>query len=97
MQTKYERLDKNSRKKARIEFYNTPFGKTLKPRFTRLLTIAILLIIYGICLIIEAIIKKGSIWSYISAIIIFIFAIVFLVGRQRVIIKKVNDYLIKKK
>lgn len=97
IKTKYQRLNRQERKDAKEKFYETDFGKTLKPRFTRLLIVSILLFIYSIVLFLEAIIKNSSIWGYISSIIILIFAIVFFIGRQKVISQKVNNYLIKKK
>ncbi len=97
IKTKYQRLNREEKKEAREKFYKTEFGQSLKPRFTRLLVVSILLFIYAIVLLLEAIIKHGSIWGYISSLIIFIFAIVFLIGRQKVISQKVNNYLIKKK
>lgn len=97
IKTKYQSLNRQERKDAREKFYETDFGKTLKPRFTRLLVVSVLLFIYAIVLFVEALIKHGSIWGYVSSIIIFIFAIVFLIGRQKIISQKVNNYLIKKK
>lgn len=97
IKNKYQRLNKKERKEAREKFYATEFGQEQKARFNRILLVSVLLFIYGIYLLIETIIKANSIWGYVSATTMFIFALVFAIGRHKVIIKNVNDYLIKKK
>ena len=97
IKTKYQQLSKKEKKIVREKFYETDFGKSLKPRFTRLLIISILLFIYSFILILEALIKHNSIWSYVSSFIILIFALVFFFGRREIINQKVNNYLIKMK
>lgn len=97
IKNKYQRLTKQERKEAREKFYSTNFGKEQKSRFNRLLLISILLFIYSLYLLIDTIINHGSIWTYVLSGFIFIFALIFLIGRHKVIVKNVNDYLIKKK
>lgn len=96
MKNKYQRLNKEDRKKARDRFYRTPFGKELKPRLQRILIIGILLLIYASYLLIDAILKK-SIWGALAATAIYLFALFFLIGRHKIIVRDVNDFLIKRK
>lgn len=97
IKNKYQRLNHEEKKKAREDFYKTDFGKEQKPRFDRLLMVSILLFLFSIYLLIDAIIKKDSIFAYIATFILFIFSAVFFIGRHKVIVKNVNSYLIKKK
>ncbi len=96
LKNKYQRLNKEDRKKAREDFYKTNFGKSKKAIFTRLLIISFLLICYSLYLFISGLINK-SIWSYVAAGILFICSLVFLIGRHKILVRDVNNYLIKKK
>lgn len=97
IKNKYQSLNHKERKIARENFYKTDFGKIQKPRFNRLLITSILLLIYGLYLLIEAVITKASIFSYTAAILILVISGVFFVGRSQIINKNVNNYLIKNK
>lgn len=97
IKNKYQRLSYEEKRKAREDFYKTDFGKEQKPRFNRLIIVSILLFLFSIYLLIDAIIKKDSIFAYTAAILLFIFSAVFFIGRHKVIVKNVNSYLIKKK
>ncbi len=97
LKNKYQRLTKEEQKKTREAFYQTKTGQILKVRFTRLLITSLLLLIYGSYLIIDAIMKDARIFGITSGIILYIFAFVFLIGRHKLIIDKVNKFLIEKK
>lgn len=97
LKNKYQRLTKEEQKKAREAFYQTKTGQILKVRFTRLLITSLLLLIYGSYLIIDAIMKDARIFGITSGIILYIFSFVFLIGRHKLIIDKVNKFLIEKK
>lgn len=97
LKNKYQRLSRDEKKKAREDFYQTNDGKALRYRFTRLLIVSILLILYGMFLIIETLVKHGSIFGIVSGILLFVFAFVFLIGRHKLIVDRVNKYLLKKK
>lgn len=96
LKNKYQNLNREEKKKTRIGFYKTDLGKIQKPRFDRLLIISILLLIYSLYLIIEAIISNGSIFSYTASIIILTTSLVFYIGRKKILDKNMNDYLNKK-
>lgn len=96
VKNKYQRLNKDERKEARLKYYETEIGKVNKGRFTRLLWFGILSFIYSGVLIMDTIINKHSPWNYCLAGVMFIFALVFLIGREKIIIRNVNEYLIKK-
>ena len=93
---KYQRLSKEERKEAKLEFYQTEQGIELKSRFKRILIYSIALILFGIYLIVEAFIKKDSIAQYVYGGIVTLFGIDFLVSRSYVIMKKVNEFIITK-
>lgn len=97
LKNKYQRLSRDEKKKAREDFYKTNDGKALHYRFTRLLIVSVLLILYGLFLIIETLVKHGSIFGIVSGILLFVFALVFLIGRHKLIVDRVNKYLLKKK
>ena len=97
LKTKYQRLNKEEKKEATLKYYQTKAGQENKLRFFRLLMLGILLIIYSFGLLIYNYMEKNnSLWDYIWCAIIFIFGLVFIIGRYKIKIKKVNDYLTKK-
>ena len=97
LKNKFQRLDKSEKKKAIENYYKTEVGKSNKSRFLRLLIVGITCFIYSAYLIIDAILNDGNIWYYIMAGFAIVFGLVFLIGRHKVIVKSVNNYLIKNK
>ena len=96
LKNKYQRLTKEEKKEACQKFYQTEFGKKMKPVFKRLLIISILLFIYALVLVLDSLLKKGSIWNYVAAILVASCAFVFLIGRHKIIVRDVNNFLISK-
>lgn len=94
---KYQKLTKEEKKKAKVEFYQTNQGIELKTRFKRIMIYSIILLVFGLYLLIEAIIKDNSYAQYIYASILIIFSIAFLISKYYVEMIKVNDYLTKPK
>lgn len=94
---KYQKLTKEEKKKAKVEFYQTTQGIELKTRFKRIIIYSIILLIFGLYLLIEAIIKDNSYAQYIYASILIIFSIGFIISKFYVEMIKVNDYLTKPK
>ena len=94
---KYQRSTKNEKKEARIAFFNTEYGKSLKIRLNRLIIYSVLLVACAIYFVIDNIMNDNTISNYILAVFFVIFAIVFMVGRHYVIVKNTNDYMIKNK
>lgn len=97
MKTKYQRMSKEEKKKAIARYYNSPNGKVNKLRFNRLLLCGIMCFIYSIVVSIDCFIKKGSYWNYVLAGIVFIFGLVFIIGRYKIRAKSVNNFVIKNK
>ncbi|MDE6284136.1 MAG: hypothetical protein K2M17_00095 [Bacilli bacterium] len=97
LKNKYQRLSKEEKKKAREDFFTTDLGKSLKFRFNRLLVVSVLLMLYSAYIIIDTFLNNGSLFGYSAGILVFIFALVFLIGRHKLIIEKTNNYLIIKK
>lgn len=94
---KYQKLTKEEKKKAKVEFYQTTQGIELKTRFKRIIIYSIILLIFGLYLLIEAIIKDNSYAQYIYASILIIFSIGFIISKFYAEMIKVNDYLTKPK
>lgn len=93
---KFQRMTKAEQKKEMEMFYQTNRGKELKARFNRILIYSILLILFGLALLISAILKDSSIYDYIYSILILVFGIFFLIGRHLIIVKQTNEYIINK-
>lgn len=94
---KYQRLSKEEKKEAKLEFYQTEQGIELKSRFKRILIYSIALILFGIYLIVEAFIKRDSTAQYVFGGIVTLFGVGFLISRSYIIMKKVNEFLTKSK
>ncbi len=97
MKYKYLTLTKEEKQKAKVEFYQTDAGLNLKKRFSRLLSYSILLILFGILIIVTAYINNESIASYIFGITLFIFSLVFLIGRYKLFLIHINNFIIAQK
>lgn len=97
IKTKYQRMNKEEKKNARIEYYNTAEGRNLNNRMIRLFIYGILLLCFGIYIIVDAILKNDEVLQIIYGIGLIVVAFVFLIGRYYIIIKKANDYLTKVK
>ena len=97
VKTKYQRMNKEEKKNARIEYFNTDKGKNLKTRMIRLLIYGILLLGFGIYIIIDAVIKDDAIIELVYGIGLIVVAFAFIISRYFIIIKKTNDYLTKPK
>ena len=95
---KYQRANKEEKKKARTAFFfQTDFGASLKKRLDRLIIYSILLIACAIYFVIDNILNDNAISTYILAGFFIIFAIIFLWGRHYIIVKRTNEYMINNK
>ena len=97
VKTKYQRMTKEEKREARIQFFNTDEGKNLNTRMVRLLIYGILLLGFGIYIIIDAIQKNDEILQIFYGILLIVVAFVFIIGRYFIIMKRTNDYLTKPK
>lgn len=90
---KYYSLNKEEKLKLKEDFYKTEFGLSIKKRLNRLLITGITGIIFSIYLFID----QNNFWDIFTGIITLIASIIFIVGSFKVRIKKLNDFLVKKK
>lgn len=90
---KYYSLTKEEQLKLKNEFFKTEFGISINKRLNRLLITGIIGIIFSTYLLIS----NTTIWDIVTAIITLIASIIFIFGSYKVRIKKLNDYLVKKK
>lgn len=90
---KYYSLNKEEQKNIKNEFYNTDLGKNINFRLKRLLFIGIIGILFSIYLFIF----RKNIWDLISSISLFIISIIFIISSYKIRIRKINEYLVKKK
>ena len=97
MKNKYQRMSKEEKKKLIEDYKKTELGKNNLFRFKRLLIIGIIGIVFAIVECLVAYFNKDDIWDYISAGILFIASIIFVVGSIRIKGKQLNNFAIKKK
>ena len=93
---KYQTLTKEEKQKAKNDFYQTDKGKNLKKRFDRLLLYSILLAMFAIYIIISTIINDDAFYNYIYGISLFVMAIIFLIGRYKIYLENINNFIVKK-
>lgn len=90
---KYYSLNKEEKIKLKEDFYKTEFGKSIKIRLNRLFTFGICGIIFSILLFVFNTTK----WDIVTGVILLIASILFIYESFNLRIKKINDYLVKKK
>ena len=95
MKNKYQRMNKEEKEKLKKEFIKTKQGKDLMFRLKRLLIIGILGVICSIVLYIVAFISKEDIFDYISASLLLIASIIFIIGSIKLKGKHLNNFAIK--
>ena len=94
---KYQRLSKEEKNEAKLAFYQTEQGLLLKKRFNRILIYSIILIFFGLYTCIDAYINKSSSVYYVYSAMLIIFGISFIILRSYVQMRKVNDFITRKK
>lgn len=94
---KYLTLTRKERCEVAEKYYSTNEGKELKKRLNRVLIYSIILVLFGLYLLIEEIIKNDSIAQYIYSSALIIVSIIFLLFRRKLIVEHVNHYLVTKK
>ena len=97
MKNKYQRMNREEKKKLVEEFQKTEVGKNQLFRLKRLFIIGIVLIIFGILEILVAYFTKKGIWDYISGVMCIITAIIFIGGSFKIKGNSLNNFAIKKK
>ncbi|MBE6155693.1 MAG: hypothetical protein E7164_02945 [Firmicutes bacterium] len=97
MKVKYLRLNKEERKKAKNNFYQTDTGKYVRKQLFYATICSILCVVASIYLIYDAFANNLSLMEKIYSICILIIGFFLLVARRKIFIKKVNEYVIKTK
>ncbi len=97
MKNKFQRMTKEEQKNALTKYYATKTGKENKNRFLRLLIFGYLCLLYAVAVTGDTIINHHSIWNYVLAGVMFIFGLFFLFARHKILVTKVNEYVIKHK
>jgi len=94
---KYQTLTSKEKKEACNKYFSTKEGNELKIRLNRLLIYSIILIVFGLYLIIEAIVKGSLNAQLVYGILVIVCSVIFLIGRYYLKLKNVNNYIVKKK
>lgn len=94
IKNKYQGSDK--KKKAKEEFFKTEIGENIKKRLNRLLVYSIILLLFSCYLLIDAVINDFTA-QLIYGSVTLLASFAFFFGRQYIIHKQVNAYIIKKK
>lgn len=97
MKIKYLRLNKKERKDAKNKFLNTDTGKYVKKKINSSILCSILCIIFAVYLIIDSFINNKLLIEKIYSFITLGFGIALLVATHRIYIRKINDFIVKKK
>ena len=93
----YKTLKKEEKFKVKDKFIKTEYGAKQYGRFKRILIYGIILFIFAIYLLIDAIVTKANAFAYVASGISFVFSIFFIIERNIVMNKVMNNYLNKKK
>ena len=93
LRLKYYSLNKEEKIKLKSDFYNTEFGLNIKKRLNRLLFTGIIGTLFSIYLFIN----PSNKWDIVSGIILLSASILFIISSFKVRIRKLNNYLVKKK
>lgn len=93
LRLKYYSLTKEEKQKLKNDFYDTEFGKEVKTRLDRLFIIGIISLIFSIYLYITS----ENIWNIVYSTILLLAALLFIYNSFKLRIKKLNNYLVKKK
>ena len=97
MKIKYLRLNKKERKEARKDFFMTNTGKYVRSKIRSSILCAIMCIIFSAYLIIDAFINDMNILQKIYSFAIMFIGIALLIASYRIYIKKINEFVVKKK
>lgn len=96
MKNKYQRMNKEEKKKCREKFYQTDKGRELKKRFTRLTILGIIGICFAVFLVISGYISEEISWAtWTLAGILLFFSLVYFISPFVLKAKCFNDYAVK--
>lgn len=96
MKNKYQRMNKEEKKKCREKFYATEKGKGLRIRFIRLTILGIIGICFATFLVVSGYISGEISWAtWVLAGILLFFSLVYLISPFILKAKVFNDYAVK--
>ena len=96
MKNKYQRMSKEEKASVRAKYYATDKGKEMKARLTRLLVIGTIGILFSIFLIVSGYLSNKIEWyTWVMAIVLFIFSVIYLVGSIKIRGKVLNQFAVK--
>lgn len=90
---KYYSLTKKEKNRLKQDYYKTELGKNVNVRLNRVLIYGIMGILFSILFFFT----DDALAFRILSIGLFIVSIIFIIGSFKVRIKKLNEYLVKKK
>ena len=96
MKNKYQRMNPTEKKALINKFKKDQRGNNLLIRLNRLLIIGIIGIIVSLIMALVNFQTENRAYDYISAGILFIFSIVFIIGSIKIKIKELNKFALKK-
>lgn len=97
MKNKYQRLNKEEKKKISDEYFSTKIGKYVKRKLTSAFICGIFCIIISIFLFIYSYKDGLKFIDYFYNISTFVFGIIFIIAPFIIKNKKLNEYVIKHK
>ena len=96
LKNKYQRMNKQEKRKIKEEYINTSTGKININRLRRVLIISIVCILYSIYLAIDTYLNSNSIILYIYSGLILLIAIIFFISYFKIKGKLLNKFAIEK-
>ncbi len=97
MKNKYQRMNKEEKKKCKEFYYNTPKGKEMRKRLNRLTVIGIIGVLFSAFLIISGYISNEIGWAtWVMSGILFVFSFIFIIGAIRLRGQCLNQYAVSK-
>lgn len=96
LKNKYQRMTKEEKAKIKNKYYATEKGREIKKRLDRLVVTGTLGIAFSFFLIISGYFSNKIEWyTWVMAIILFIFSVIYIVGSFKLRIKVLNQFAIK--
>ena len=97
MKNKYQRMSKDEKKKLKQKFIQTEYGKNLLHRLNRLLIIGLIGIVFAIFEFVISFLNKDDIFDFISAVLLLVISIIFIISSIKTKTKQLNNYALKQK
>lgn len=95
MKTKYQRLTKEEKKEAIAKYNEDESNKAFYKRLKRIRIVSIIGIVYALLSFVLDTIMKQGVWSFCIDSVLLIFCIVFLLKSHDILVKSINNFLIK--